>query len=169
MTQAVATILDPEAEQAPATVLDVAAYILAAGGEMTAMKLQKLAYYAQCWSLVWDEALLFDAEIQAWANGPVIPKLYEAHRGNFKVGPGAIEGDPGRLTHEQRATVDEVLRFYGDKSAQWLSDLTHLEAPWRDARARAGVAEGQACQEPITPAAMHEYYSGLGSAAGRLT
>lgn len=157
----------PHSPPVAMTVLDVAAYILAKSGEMTAMKLQKLAYYAQCWSLVWDEAPLFDAEIQAWANGPVIPQLYEAHKGCFKVCPGSIAGDPDRLTKDQRATVDEVLRFYGGRSAQWLSDLTHLEAPWRDARARAGAADGQACQEPITHAQMHEYYAGLGSKAGR--
>lgn len=30
--------------------------------------------------------------------------------------------------------MDAVLEFYGDKSPQWLSDLTHMEAPWRSAR-----------------------------------
>ena len=37
------------------TVFDAAAYILEQSGEMTAMKLQKLVYYSQSWSLVWDE------------------------------------------------------------------------------------------------------------------
>lgn len=144
------------------TVFDVAAYILEKGGEMSAMKLQKLVYYSQCWSLVWDETPLFDEGIQAWANGPVSPDLYAAHKGRFKVSPGAIGGSSAKLSDSQRATIDEVMNFYGGKSAQWLSDLTHLEAPWRLARERASVVDGENCQEPITLSDMHEYYSGLG-------
>jgi uncharacterized phage-associated protein len=43
------------------------------------MKLQKLVYYAQAWALVWDDEPIFDEEIEAWANGPVVRGLYEAH------------------------------------------------------------------------------------------
>lgn len=45
-----------------ATVFDVACYILSKQGCMTTMKLEKLCYYAQAWSLVWDERPLFDEE-----------------------------------------------------------------------------------------------------------
>ena len=34
----------------------------------TSWKLQKLVYYCQAWSLVWDEEPLFEARIEAWAN-----------------------------------------------------------------------------------------------------
>ena len=64
---------------------DVAAFILKESGPMTAMKLQKLVYYCQAWSLVWDEKPLFKEKIEAWANGPVVRALYEKHRGKFKV------------------------------------------------------------------------------------
>ena len=43
-----------------ASVFDVAVYILNSCGEMTAMKLHKLVYYAQAWSLVCDDSPLFD-------------------------------------------------------------------------------------------------------------
>lgn len=142
------------------TVHDVAAYILRKQGRMTAMKLQKLVYYCQAWSLVWDEKPLFSAKIQAWANGPVVPELYRVHAGQFDMDVWP-QGDPGALTQEQRETVDAVLAFYGDKSAQWLSDLTHAEAPWR--KARSGLAEGERGDEEITPAVMHEYFSTLPS------
>lgn len=39
-----------------------------------------------------------------------------------------------------RFTVDAVQKTYGDKSSQWLIDLTHREKPWRDAR--AGLPDG---------------------------
>src|SRR5262245_51603848 len=132
-------------------VLDVAAYLLEKHGPMTAMKLQKLVYYAQAWSLVWDEKALFAEKIFAWANGPVVRRLYDAHRGRFKLRDGDIAGDPEKLTAQQRETADAVLKYYGDKSAQWLSDLTHRELPWRDARASAALRPGERGDVEITP------------------
>lgn len=140
---------------------DVAEYILRSRGEMTAMKLQKLVYYAQAWSLVWDERVLFNDRIEAWANGPVCRSLYADHYRQFIVSPGKLMTGEPNLDAQARSTIDAVLNFYGDKSAQWLSDLTHLEAPWVNARNRAGVADGAASTEEITLAEMHEYYSGL--------
>lgn len=141
-----------------ATAHDVAAYILQQRGEMTAMKLQKLVYYSQVWSLVWDEEPLFTDPIQAWANGPVVPALYSVHRGLFKVREWP-QGDPTNLTGEQKKTIDEVLKFYGDRSSQWLSDLTHAERPW--AEARANVPPGAPSTNEISHAALAEYYGSL--------
>ena len=143
------------------SVKDVAEYILRKSGEMTAMKLQKLVYYAQAWSLVWDERPLFDEKIEAWANGPVCRTLYAAHYRQFSVPPGSIKQGDLDLDQKATGTIDAVLNFYGDKSAQWLSDLTHLEAPWLLARARAGVGPGDSTEEAILLSDMHEYYSGL--------
>jgi uncharacterized phage-associated protein len=137
---------------------DVAAYILRRTGKITAMKLQKLVYYAQAWSLVWDEKPLFRERIEAWANGPVVPSLYKKHRGTYFVS-GWSSGDPSKLTKDQRETVNAVLKFYGRKSSQWLSDLTHMENPWKDAR--KGLVPGERGCREITHAAMAEYYSGL--------
>ena len=125
---------------------------------MTAMKLQKLVYYAQAWSLVWDEKPLFGEEIRAWANGPVVPRLYDWHRGAFEV-TSCLRDNPSILTSEQRETINAVLDFYGNRSSQWLSDLTHQESPWRDAR--TGLSPGQRGSREIIPAAMVEYYGGL--------
>lgn len=143
---------------------DVAAYILKKLGRMTAMKLQKLVYYSQAWSLVWDDKPLFHNRIEAWTNGPVVPNLYALHRGQFEVKQWP-KGDPDKLTPLQRETVDAVLEFYGDKSSQWLSDLTHAEAPWRDSR--RGLAPIERGGNEITHAAMAEYYSSLASMTTR--
>jgi len=139
-----------------ATAHDVAAYILRKQGEMTAMKLEKLVYYSQAWSLVWDEEPLFSDRIEAWVNGPVVPTLYRRHRGLFKVSDWP-SGDPKSLSPKQRETIDAVLDYYGDKSSQWLSDLTHREAPW--IQARKGLEAGDPSRREITHAAMAEYYS----------
>ena len=68
-----------------ANVLDVAAYILKRKGSMTTWKLQRLVYYGQAWSLVRDDDALFPEEIEAWANGPVVRALYNAHRGKHRI------------------------------------------------------------------------------------
>lgn len=139
-------------------VLDVAAYILEKRGSMTTMKLQKLVYYSQAWSLVWDEESLFPEEIQAWANGPVVPALYAVHRGEYKI-DSIPDGKPHNLEPFQTETIDEVLGFYGDKTSQWLSDLTHMEDPWQEAR--QGLAPGERGENPISHASMAEYYESL--------
>lgn len=141
-----------------ATVLDVAAYILQLMGEMSAWKLQKLVYYSQAWSLVWDERPLFLDPIQAWANGPVCPRLFDLHRGKFlvKAIPG---GDPNRLDELGGETIDAVLDFYGQWSSQQLSELSHAERPWKDAR--GSLPPGARSGAEITHAAMVEYYSSL--------
>jgi uncharacterized phage-associated protein len=143
------------------SVSDVAEYILRKQGESTAMKLQKLVYYSQAWSLVWDERPLFEERIEAWVNGPVCRSLYASHHRRFSVAPHSIKDGGLDLDARAMRTIDAVLAFYGDKSAQWLSDLSHLEAPWLNARARAGAGAGDRCEEEITLADMHEYYSGI--------
>lgn len=139
-------------------VFDVAAYILNKLGEMSAMKLQKLVYYCQAWSLVWDEAPLFKENIEAWANGPVVRELFDYHRGMFTV--DSIEtGNPRLLNKTQKETVDAVLEFYGDKSAQWLIDLSHQERPWRETR--RGIPDTVPCSRMIPLDLIAEYYSSI--------
>ncbi len=141
-----------------ANVKDVAAYILEKLGQITAMKLQKLVYYSQAWSLVWDEKPLFSERIEAWANGPVVPDLYEVHKGSFKLSKLPC-GNSSILNSLETETIDKVLEFYGDKSSQWLSDLTHQENPWFDAR--EGLRPGERGNNEIIHAAMAEYYGSL--------
>ena len=141
-----------------ANALDVAAAILKRTGPIPAMKLQKLVYYSQAWSLVWDDRPLFKDRIEAWANGPVIPNLYRAHRGHYLVGrvPG---GDARRLKKAERETVDRVLDYYGHRASYWLSALTHSERPWKEAR--EGLRAGERGNAEIKLAVMGEYYGAL--------
>jgi uncharacterized phage-associated protein len=141
-----------------ANVHDVAAYILRKRGEMSAMKLQKLAYYCQAWSLVWDDRPLFPEPIEAWVNGPVIPALYDQHRGVFSVREWP-RGNADDLTAAEKETVDVVLRGYGDKNAQELADLTHREMPWLNAR--RGLPAMERGNRAIPLESMQEFYAAL--------
>lgn len=137
---------------------DVAAYILKKHGRMTTMKLQKLLYYCQAWSLVWDESPLYSEQIEAWANGPVVRAIYDQHKGCFQVSSWS-KGSISKLSKTQKETIDSVLKYYGNKSSQWLSELTHMEDPWKDAR--QGLAPGERGSVIISHAKMMEYYSSL--------
>ncbi len=139
--------------------IDVADYILHRLGAMSAMKLQKLVYYSQAWALAWTEKPLFSDEIEAWANGPVVRSLYRKHRGQFRIGSGFFEGEIDRISVDQKDVIDKVLNFYGSKDPQWLSNLTHLEDPWKDAR--LGLQAGAHGDAIISKEAMLEYYSSL--------
>lgn len=142
------------------SVFHVAKYILVRKGEMTAMKLQKLVYYCQAWSLAWDGVPLFEEEFQAWANGPVCPELFEMHRGRFLLDETCLKKVSSyTFTSNEIETMETVLDFYGDKESYWLSELTHKEAPWK--AARKGVADGMPCTVVITKDSMQQYYGGL--------
>ena len=139
-------------------VFDVAAYILEKKGTMSTMKLQKLVYYSQAWSLVWDEKPLFQENIEAWANGPVVRELFNYHRGMYEISEIPI-GNPRLLDQEQRDTVDAVLEYYGDRPAQWLIDLSHMEDPW--IQARKGLPPLERGNRVMPLDAMADYYSSL--------
>lgn len=142
---------------------DVAIHILQ-GQQMSAMKLQKLVYYSQAWSLTWDGKPLFPEQIEAWVHGPVVRELYVNHRGKYLVDPGDFPtGDASRLDADQVETIDSVISSYGRMSAAQLSELTHAELPWK--QARNGLESGDHGSFAITHESMQTFYSAL-SASG---
>lgn len=141
-----------------ANVHDVAAYVLHHENQMTTMKLQKLCYYSQGWSLAWDGVPLFGEEIQAWMNGPVVYELFDKHRGQFVVSEWPA-GNAEKLTKDERETIDAVYETYGKYNAQQLSDMTHNESPWIEAR--AGLPEGSRSKATIDLDTMQAYFDAL--------
>lgn len=115
---------------------DVARYFLAqcdeeAGDLISNLKLQKLVYYAQGFSLALLGRPLFADRIEAWQHGPVVPVLYHAYK-DYGSGPIPIPQDVDftRYSDEERELLDEVANVYGQFSAWKLRNMTHEEAPW---------------------------------------
>ncbi len=141
-----------------ATVLDVAQYILEKVGCISTWKLQKLVYYSQAWHLVWTDKPLFQEKIEAWANGPVSPDLYQAHKGNYSV--SSINGGKSKnISTSNKKMIDKVVSYYKGYNGQQLSDLTHSELPWKNAR--EGLSIQERSSKEITKAALAEYYGSL--------
>jgi len=143
-----------------ASVFDVAKYILHKCGEMSTWKLQKLCYYAQAWHLAWTGNELFPEDFEAWANGPVCPELFQAHKGKFVLGQNELpKGDSLALSKDEKDSVDVMLRGYGGRAPYDLREQSHSEPPWKDAR--HGLPEGAWGNDLITKASMGEYYGSL--------
>lgn len=149
-----------------ARINDVAAYILDQRAPMTAMKLQKLCYYAYGYHLAWEGRPLFPEHFEAWANGPVAPALYSRHRGRFRLAAGDITGEAAVLDDGERESVDIVLANLGDLSAHDLSALTHNETPWVNARSRANVGPLDRSTERLDDEDIYTFFDALVSANG---
>lgn len=151
-----------EKAETTVSVFDAASYLLSklTGKSCTTMKLHKLLYYCQAWSMVWNEKPIFGERIEAWSNGPVIIKLFHFHKGSYSIHYNDItNGNEKLLSVDQKQVIDDVVNFYGDKEPQWLIDLTHSEAPWVDAR--KGLSSKERGNREITLDSMQLYYSGL--------
>lgn len=148
-----------EEERMGATVFDVARYVLERVGTTTTMKMQKLVYYCQAWSLAWDNVPLFQEDFEAWANGPANRDLFNLHKGKYTIESYDIPASNYIFTQDELNTMDAVIDAYGDKTPLWLSEQTHNERPWQEAR--HGCAPGELCTSVITKDSMLEYYGGL--------
>ena len=144
-----------------ARVIDVAHYIVQSCGSMTTFKLQKLLYYCQGWHLAWEGETLFNAEIEAWANGPVVREIYNLHRGEYRVNPPwpSMNADSERLQQGERESVDVVLDTYRDWTGRQLSRATHEERPWIEAR--QDLSPGQRGFAVIDTDVMQEFFDGI--------
>lgn len=136
---------------------DVAAAFVDLLGAMPAMKLEKLVYYAQAWNVAAGRGLLFAEPVEAWANGPVVEKLYRQHRAARWVTSWPT-GHPERLDEEAREVIGRVVSQYGKLTGDELSDLTHMETPWK--ATRGTLDPGARSRRAIPVDAMARYYGG---------
>ena len=125
---------------------------------MTHLRLQKLVYYAQAWSLAIRDKPLFPNTFQAWPHGPVCPALWNKFR-DFGFNP--IPADDAKnteslLSEDEDKFLHEVWRVYGALSAKRLEDLTHSEKPWIDAR--GDLAPAAKSDTEITQESMKTFY-----------
>ena len=127
---------------------------------LTGMKLQKLVYYGQAWSLVWDDKCLFPEQIEAWIYGPVVRELFNVSRGHFRPQriPSSLTST-GSLNEKQVETVDLVVTAYGKFKTGALVNMTHAEKPWQEARKGLGpIDHGDTI---ISTDLMKEFYTNL--------
>ncbi|MBF2037033.1 MAG: DUF4065 domain-containing protein [Leptolyngbyaceae cyanobacterium T60_A2020_046] len=116
--------------------------------EITNMKVQKLLYYAQSLHLALYDEPLFEEEIQAWRYGPVCPPAYHFYS-KFEAEqlPIPLPESLPIFSPAQKALLEEVWAYFGGYHAYRLSDMTHLEFPWK--KARKDLPPDASSAEPI--------------------
>lgn len=143
-------------------IFDVANYFLArvesdSGSLMTPLRLQKLVYYAQAWSLAILGEKLFEEGFRAWVHGPVNYELWQKYNGLRPIKP--VRASMKKFSDDQMDLLDEVWDVYGQFDAKYLEELTHQELPWIEAR--KGYSPGERCSVVISTETMKKYYSSL--------
>jgi uncharacterized phage-associated protein len=116
--------------------------------EMTNMKVQKLLYYSQSLHLALYDEPLFDEEIQAWRYGPVCPPAYRFYS-EFEAAQLPIPDKEFllQISDDKEELLEEIWEYFGGYHAYLLSDMTHVEFPWK--KARKGLPSHASSTEPI--------------------
>ena len=144
---------------------------------MTLRKLQKLVYYCQAWSLVWDGVPLFKEKLVACPHrGPIVPELQEyavsrfakvrtERKGVYEIFNTdmdlCFEGLPERaakLKRYQEKTIKSVLRDYEMYDIESIEDLSKEEGPFK--KAMLG-SKGGDTSPLITIESMQRYYAAV--------
>ena len=158
-----------ETETKPvATAADVAQYFLHRaqqdGDFVSNLKMQKLVYYAYCWTLVKHGRRLFSEPIEAWPSGPVVPSLFRqlSRYGTLPIEEDFIDAaSEADLLHRFPAdvldTIEQVYQLYGSKSAFELAVSTQHEKPWLEAR--RGLSPTDSSDRAISDQDVEEAFS----------
>lgn len=122
------------------TASDIARWFVAWSDECEAnidpMKLQKLLYYAQGHFLAKYDRPLFRDQVKAWAHGPVVPAVWHEYKdcGKNDIDVDTIGDDFNWDTYgDVNDFLVGVYATYGKYAGWTLRNMTHREAPWKDA------------------------------------
>lgn len=100
--------------------------------DVTPMKLQKLLYYCQGYSLALTGKPMFEDEIEAWRYGPVVPAVYYEYKAyGGQTIPLHVVGDVCDIDDVDASIARLVVREKGNMSGIALANMTHKEVPWK--------------------------------------
>lgn len=135
-------------------------FVQLAHGDITAMAIQKLTYYYQGFSKTILGSRAFRQMPRAWAAGPVYGRLWHEYRddprGYFSYEKNEEHSSP--FTPAEDELIYTIYRSFGCYSGSTLSSMTHSEAPWIEARRRAGAQAGERCAEAIAERDLDSYF-----------
>lgn len=129
------------------------------GDSITHLKLQKLVYYAQAWSLALCDKSLFEEDFQAWAHGPVVRSLYEIYKDSSWNALDLPDKPLIEFDAETEELLNDVWKIYGQHSAKYLEELTHSEDPW--IITRGDLSPEERSEEIISRELITAYYQGV--------
>jgi uncharacterized phage-associated protein len=120
------------------SVFDVAKYIIEHEAKLRrplkGVKLQKLLYYAQVYSVLLRREKLFDATFFAWNHGPAIAIVEGQHQ--YHTIPETFPGNAAGVT-EGEEVLRLMLSRLGPLTVENVIDSSHAELPWKVASEQA--------------------------------
>ncbi len=136
---------------------DVASIIVARSpGAVDRMKLLKLLYYVQAWHLAITDECAYPEKTKAWVEGPVVPQVWHAFKDHETRRPENQNLSTLEVSHTLSSVIDAVLATYGHMTGKQLSQLTHDELPW--AEARGGRPASEPCSDEVSVETMARFY-----------
>lgn len=114
-------------------IIDAARYIIHLSYQnnrsLIPLKLQKVLYFCQGWSFVWDGKQLFPEEFEVWQYGPVNVIIYELFRKYGKDEIPESEGSASGINKKEKETLEAVWNIYSSWSAAQLVEETQKHTP----------------------------------------
>lgn len=126
------------------------------------LKLQKLLYYLQAWSLGIHRGRFMNCTFEAWVHGPVCRMLYDRFKMDKSLYSFITTHDVQNhhpencIDPEDVDFINFILDNYAGFSGTELETMTHREQPWREAR--KGVAPLERCTKEISDEDMMNFY-----------
>ena len=148
--------------------LDVANYVISLAsnnvigddGEVegvTNLKLQKILYFIEAYSLAVAGKSLFPDSIEAWEYGPVIPSVYHKFK-TFGSSPIIQKETKVKVDEKTASLISDVWNTFNKYSASRLVDITHRHDPWKNTYAKNSKS---GLKTSISRDEMKKYYKGL--------
>lgn len=125
--------------------------------DVTPKAIQKLLYFIQGFSTVFNDKPLFNDSPQAWVHGPVYSNIYAKYKA-YKY--NIIDSDENielNLSQSNMNLINSVLKFFGCYSGDILEKITHEETPWQ--QAREGMKANQPSSKEIDIEDMKKYFT----------
>lgn len=135
---------------------------------MSHKKIQKLCYYAQAWSLAFNDMDIIEGiEFEAWPHGPVNRQLWDVLKRfgwrDIKISDEMLDvikqDNPLAFSKDQTEILNFVWENYGDYYADDLEAISHNEDPWKEAR--IGKNKFEKSNQLISKETMKRYYSNV--------
>ena len=104
------------------------------------MKLHKLLYFAQRESFAIKNEPLFEGDFEGWKYGPVSKEV----RAYYKNSDPEVE-EISDISYESKYIVNNIIEEYGAMATWKLSELSHKEKSWLNARNGLSESENGSC------------------------
>lgn len=125
------------------------------------LKLQKLLYYVQAWSLGILNRRFINCTFEAWVHGPVCRQVYD----RFKVSKNLYSfisscdivcKDFEAISSKDKDFIEYILDNYAGFSGIQLENMSHRELPWIEAR--QGLNPMEHCENVVSEDVMRDFF-----------